>query len=164
MSQRVLILDDEPVIANTLEAILRSAGYEAKATYSAEQALELIAGWQPDFAIVDVILPLLNGIEFSKLLRGSFPECGVLLFSGETRTAEILEQTEKEGYKFEVMAKPVHPEILLEKTAEALACIRGQPVEPASDQVEPTASVPTFITTQDSRSATAQSAIPRQDA
>lgn len=130
MGQRVLIVDDEPNIANTFEAIFRSAGYEAKAAYSAEQALEVIAEWEPSVAIVDVILPLLNGIEFGKLLLSRFPECGLLLFSGQPCTCELIEQAEKEGHTFGVIAKPVHPSVLLEKTAEMLARTQERPVDP----------------------------------
>lgn len=143
MNHRVLIVDDEPNIANTLEAILRSAGYEAKATGSAEQALEVVADWQPALAIVDVILPLLNGIELSKLLRARFPECGLLLFSGETCTGELLEQAEKDGHKFEILAKPIPPGTLLAMTAAILT--RGR--EPPLDQPGLPQSIPASITT-----------------
>lgn len=120
MNQRVLVVDDERIIANTLEAILWNEGYEAKAAYSAEQALEMIVEWHPTFAIVDVVLPQLNGIEFSKLLHAQFPSCGLLLMSGATVTGELLDQAEKDGHKFDVIAKPAHPSILLEKIAEIL--------------------------------------------
>jgi DNA-binding response OmpR family regulator len=129
MNHRVLIVDDEPNIANTLEAILRSTGYEAQAAHSAEQALEMIAEWPPAFAIVDVVLPGLNGIEFGKLLRARYPECGLCLFSGETRTGELLDEAEREGHQFEVIAKPVHPNVFLEKIAAVSALSLDRPVE-----------------------------------
>jgi DNA-binding response OmpR family regulator len=136
MNYRVLIVDDEPTIANTLEAILRSAGYDAKAVYSAEQALDLIAEWHPSAAIVDVILPGLNGIEFSKLLRARFADCGLLLFSGETHTGELLQQAEKEGYRFEILAKPVHPNELLERVAGLFARPPDRKIELLPEQLE----------------------------
>lgn len=124
MKHQVLIVEDESIIANTLEAILRSAEYDAKAVGSAEQALELIREWKPTVALVDVILPSLNGIELGKLFSARFPECKLLLYSGATETAELLEQAEKEGYRFEIVAKPSHPNTLLEKIAGHLAHIQ----------------------------------------
>ncbi|MGD0445353.1 MAG: response regulator [Edaphobacter sp.] len=155
-------MDDERIIATTLEAILRCTGYEAKAACSAEEAIEVIAGWQPAFAIVDVVLPLLNGIELSKLLRAQIPDCGILLISGQTCTGELLEQAEREGYKFEVLAKPVHPSVLLEKTAEMLAHRRDQPVELLLDQTGPSAAVQASITTQGSQRAPETPALSRR--
>jgi DNA-binding response OmpR family regulator len=145
---RVLIVDDEQVIANTLEAILRSNGYEARTAYSAEQALELIAEWQPAFAIVDVILPQLNGIEFCKLLRAQFPACGFLLISGETLTGELLEQAEKDGQTFEVVAKPVHPNVLLERAAAMLGSPRDQPVVSVIEGAGPSVPVSSCTTAE----------------
>jgi DNA-binding response OmpR family regulator len=124
MNQRILIVDDEQIVANTLEAILRREGYEAKAVYSAEQALEQVAKWQPAFAIVDVVLPQLNGIELCKLLRAQFPACELLLISGETLTSELLVEAENDGHRFEIVAKPFHPGALLKKTEEMLARAR----------------------------------------
>jgi DNA-binding response OmpR family regulator len=51
---KVLIVDDEENICATLAAIFTSRGYEARVAYSAEQAVEVIAEWQPDLAIMDV--------------------------------------------------------------------------------------------------------------
>jgi CheY-like chemotaxis protein len=63
--KRVLIVDDEHIIADTLVAIFSGAGYESRAAYSAEGALGLIPSWPPQLAIVDVILPGMNGIDFA---------------------------------------------------------------------------------------------------
>src|SRR5580698_11558316 len=78
---RVLIVDDEPPIADTLALILRARGYEVRAVYSAEDAIETIAVWSPQLAIVDVMLPMMNGIDFSIVLKANHPGCEILLFT-----------------------------------------------------------------------------------
>lgn len=107
--KRVLIVDDEHIIADSLVIIFSNAGYESRAAYSAEEALELIPSWQPHFAIVDVILPAMNGIDFAMLLKAISPGCTVQLFSGQMGTDYLLETTRHHGNAFEVLAKPVHP-------------------------------------------------------
>ena len=79
---KILIVDDERVIADTLAVILEQRRYESRAAYSAEEALELIATWSPDLAILDVILPRMNGIDLAILLKAEYPTCLVTLFSG----------------------------------------------------------------------------------
>jgi len=120
MSQCILIVDDEPVLADTLAIIFRRAGYRATAVYSCEDALIFIDANQPLFIVSDVIMPGMNGVTFAKLIRNTYPSCGVLLFSGNADTHDLLETARAEGHHFEVLAKPVSPPRLLEKVAALL--------------------------------------------
>ena len=117
---KLLVVDDEHTIADTLVQIFSANGYEAHAAYSAEQAAEIVAGWVPDLIIVDVILPQMNGIDLAVLLQEQFPNCRVLLFSGQTATAELLEDAATRGHRFEILAKPVHPNEMLEAALRVL--------------------------------------------
>jgi DNA-binding response OmpR family regulator len=110
---KILIVDDERLITSTLAIIFANAGYDARATSSAEEALELIADWSPDLAFLDVILPGMNGIELAILLRVKHPKCRVALFSGQAATTDLLSGATALGYTFDIVAKPVHPETLL---------------------------------------------------
>jgi DNA-binding NtrC family response regulator len=107
--KRVLIVDDEPTIADTLVLILSSAGHEARAAYSAEQALELLREWVPNVAILDVYLPGMNGIDLAIRLNAEYPECRLTLFSGHGAINNLLEIAEREGHSFNCLAKPVQP-------------------------------------------------------
>ena len=60
---KVLIADDERVIADTLAAILNHGGFEARAVYSCPEALEIARTFSPDMLIADVIMAGMNGIE-----------------------------------------------------------------------------------------------------
>jgi CheY-like chemotaxis protein len=112
---RVLVADDEQVIANTLAIILNQHGFEARAVFSGEKAIEAIDTFQPDMLISDVIMTGMTGIEAAIITRNRLPNCKILLFSGQAATADLLEKARMEGHEFEILAKPVHPTDLLAK-------------------------------------------------
>ena len=113
--RKVLVADDEQVIANTLAVILNQAGFEARAVYSGEQALDALESFQPDMLITDVIMTGMTGIEAAIATKQKMPNCKILLFSGQAATADLLEKARLDGYEFEILAKPVHPTDLLDK-------------------------------------------------
>jgi CheY-like chemotaxis protein len=109
----ILVVDDEKRIADTLALILDSEGYSAEAAYEGASALEICRRKVPDLILSDVVMPCMNGIELAIAVRQQFPDCYILLFSGQADTAEILEDAKRRGYDFELLAKPLHPEELL---------------------------------------------------
>jgi len=112
---RVLVVDDEQVIADTLAKILDLNGYDASAVYSGTAAVESARTLRPDLVISDVIMQDMNGIEAAINIRGFLPSCKILLFSGQAATADLLENARAQGHEFEILAKPVHPADLLAK-------------------------------------------------
>ncbi|HKF47112.1 MAG TPA: response regulator [Terracidiphilus sp.] len=120
-SRRIMVVDDEETIADTLALIFSSNGYDARSAYSAEQALEMLEEWRPDVAIIDVVLPAMNGIEFAIFLKASYPDVHFLLFSGQPGTGGLLEEAKKKGYLFEILAKPLHPTFMLATVANMLS-------------------------------------------
>lgn len=112
---RVLVADDERVIADTLTMILNQSGFEARAVYSGEGALEMATAFEPDMLISDVIMADLNGIDAAIRIREQLPHIKILLFSGQAATADLLEKARSQGYEFEILAKPVHPQDLLSR-------------------------------------------------
>jgi CheY-like chemotaxis protein len=112
---KVLVADDERVIADTLAMILNQSGFVARAVYSGEKALELATTFAPDMLICDVIMADLNGIDAAIQFRALLPRIKILLFSGQAATADLLEKARTQGYEFEILAKPVHPQDLLTK-------------------------------------------------
>ena len=112
---RVLVVDDEQVIADTLAKILDLNGYDASAVYTGTAAVESARSLQPDLIISDVIMPDMDGIEAAIKIRGFLPDCKILLFSGQAATADLLENARARGHEFEILGKPVHPSDLLAK-------------------------------------------------
>jgi CheY-like chemotaxis protein len=112
---KILVADDERVIADTLAMILNQSGFDARAVYSGEKALESASTFVPDMLISDVIMADLNGIDAAIRIRELLPGIKVLLFSGQAATADLLEKARAHGHEFEILAKPVHPQDLLNK-------------------------------------------------
>jgi CheY-like chemotaxis protein len=110
---KVLVADDERVIADTLAIILNQSGFEATAVYNGEKAVEAARTIRPDMLISDVIMTDMNGIDAAITIRTMLPNCKILLFSGQAATADLLDRARVQGHEFEILAKPVHPQDLL---------------------------------------------------
>jgi CheY-like chemotaxis protein len=117
---KVLIADDERIIADTLAMILNQGGFEAQAVYSCAKALEMAPAFKPDLLISDVIMSELNGIEAAVRMKALLPDIRVFLLSGQTATAEMLERENAAGYGFEVLTKPFHPKDLIRKLLDTM--------------------------------------------
>ncbi len=113
-TRRVLILDDEQIIANTLVLILNRNGFEASAVYNAQDAINVATQLSPDVLISDVIMEGMTGIDAAIRISELIPNCRIILFSGQAATADLLEQAEANGHHFEILAKPIHPRLLLQ--------------------------------------------------
>ncbi len=115
----VYVVDDEKVIAETLAMILRQAGFTAFAFADPKQALAAAeSNSPPDLLISDVAMPGMSGIELAIAFEETYPECKVLLFSGQATTANLLEIARSQGHDFEVLSKPVHPADLLARVRD----------------------------------------------
>ncbi len=112
---KVLIVDDERVIADTLAIILNQHGYDASAVYTGEGAVEAARVLVPNLIISDVVMKDMDGIEAAIRIRQFLPDCKILLFSGQAATADLLDSARAKGHEFEILAKPVHPQDLLAK-------------------------------------------------
>lgn len=112
---RVLVVDDERVIADTLSIILNQNGFDASPVYTGTAAVDRAKETKPELVISDVIMPDMNGIEAAIRIRQFLPGCKILLFSGQAATADLLEKARAQGHEFEILAKPVHPQDLLAK-------------------------------------------------
>jgi CheY-like chemotaxis protein len=113
--KKVLVADDERAIADTLAVILTKAGFETRAVYGGEAAVELAEHFRPDMLVTDVVMGGVSGIESAIKIGAMLPTCKILLFSGHAATNDLLEKARLQGHQFEILAKPVHPSDLLTK-------------------------------------------------
>lgn len=111
---KVLVVDDERLLADTTAAILYRAGYTAKVAYDGFDALETTASFRPDYLLTDIMMPAMNGVELAIAITKMYPGTRVLLFSGQAGIADILEESKAQGFEFPLLAKPVHPSKLIE--------------------------------------------------
>jgi len=106
---KVLVVDDEKLISDTLAEILANSGFDAIAAHDGWEALEVAARFRPDWLLSDVLMPRMNGVELAIAVRQRYPRTAVLLFSGQAGISEILNDGHQRGYEFELIAKPIHP-------------------------------------------------------
>lgn len=112
---RVLVVDDERLIADTTAEILNGNGFDATPFYNGKKAVEAVREFCPDVVITDVMMPEVNGVELAKKIRSECPDTRVVLISGQAATADLLESARRQGYSFELLPKPLNPEVLLHK-------------------------------------------------
>lgn len=122
----VLVVDDESAIADTLSEILSLSGYAAMPVYDGEEALETALLTPPQLLITDVVLPGMSGIELAITIRRIFPDCRVLLFSGQAATSDLLTSAQTAGHHFTLLSKPVYPTDLLRRVSESLGSAKEQ--------------------------------------
>jgi DNA-binding response OmpR family regulator len=110
---RVLVVDDEQLIAQTVAAILNQNGFDAVAAFSGDEALETARRTRPDIVLSDVLMPRMSGVELGIQMRQELPETRVVLFSGQAATTELMRKAHDAGYSFELVPKPIHPDALV---------------------------------------------------
>ncbi len=112
ISKVIFVVDDEPVIADTLAVILKHAGFVARPFHSPVDALRASQSIVPDLLISDVFMPGMTGIDLANRVREQSPECRVFLFSGQQNARSILESLHGD-FDFTIVQKPIHPTELL---------------------------------------------------
>jgi CheY-like chemotaxis protein len=110
---KIVVVDDEPVIAETVVEILKEEGFHAVSVSNGAAAIELAKTLLPDIILSDVIMPGMNGIETAIRIREIVPACKIILFSGQAATVDLLENARRQGHRFEVLAKPISPDHLI---------------------------------------------------
>ncbi|WP_109485432.1 response regulator [Occallatibacter savannae] len=112
---RLLVLDDERTIADTMCLIANQAGYEARPAYDHESAIAIAHEYRPDFFIFGFNNGWgKNGCETAIELEGFLPQCVLALFSGSSAAAPVLEEYRQRGREFQILPKPVHPQVFLD--------------------------------------------------
>jgi DNA-binding NtrC family response regulator len=110
---KIIVIDDESLIAETVVEILNEQGFEAVPVSSGASAIELAKTVRPAIVLSDVIMPGMNGIETGIKIREIVPNCRVILFSGQAATVDLLEEAREKGLRFDILAKPIKPETLI---------------------------------------------------
>jgi CheY-like chemotaxis protein len=110
---RILVVDDEPLIADTIVQILNRSGFIAEAAYGGGEAIETARRISPELILSDVLMPHIDGVEAAITIQKFLPDTRIVLFSGQAATVEILARARTRGYQFELLAKPLHPTQLI---------------------------------------------------
>src|SRR4051812_8580448 len=118
---RVLVVDDEQIVATTLAMVLNSNGFEAVAAFSGREALALAHTSRFDFLVTDVMMVPMNGVQIAIAFRNANPASHVFLFTGAEDMARLMLATANAGYDFQLFSKPLDPMELIRALREALS-------------------------------------------
>lgn len=118
-SRKILVIDDEVMVADVSKRTLASVGHQVFCAYSGEQAVELAMASRFDLAICDAMLPGMNGIETFEAIRQISPNIKGILVSGDLTVSMALEAMDKGLSR--VLVKPVQVGNLMRTVQETLA-------------------------------------------
>jgi DNA-binding NtrC family response regulator len=117
MTDRILVVDDEPGSREGLQRLLEAWGYQCDAAASAEEALDKIDEGGPTAVITDLVMPKVDGLEFIRRLKADSP-IPVIVLTGQGTIGQAVEAIRLGAQ--DILEKPVEPDklkILLEKMA-----------------------------------------------
>jgi len=103
---RILIVDDDDSIRAVLSRFLISEGYSAFSVADGKAALAFVEREETDLVLLDIYMPVMNGVEVLKELREKRPEIDVLMITGNA-DEEVARDCLKDG-AFDYIAKPVN--------------------------------------------------------
>lgn len=116
-THQVYVVDDEPLIASTLAAVLTDHGYDATFFTDPFEVLESVASGSPAFLVSDVAMPGLTGIQLAMEVRKRCPNCKIFLMSGQDSIQAELSDAGASTHEFPLLHKPFFPNDLLEAMA-----------------------------------------------
>jgi len=120
MPKRILVVDDDPVIVRTLEGNLKSSGYEVLVSQDATEGLEKAFKQSPQLIILDVMMPIINGFNFCRLLKSQEQHRGILIIMLTSRAEEEDRKIGMEVGADAYIVKPFKTEDLLARIKELL--------------------------------------------
>lgn len=89
MAKKIIIIEDELILAEALKERLTHAGYDIDVAYNGENGLEKIRIEKPDLLILDILLPGINGYEVMEKLRDEKIDVPILVISNSGQQVEI---------------------------------------------------------------------------
>jgi CheY-like chemotaxis protein len=122
--QRVLVVDDDRLVAETLSLIFERNGFRARAVYSADEALECAREFQPDLLLCDVTMPGRDGLSLVADMTRELPDCRILVLTGfYSNVKNVREHAQKLSRPLGILTKPCQPAELLREATALLATV-----------------------------------------
>ncbi|MDY7080105.1 MAG: response regulator transcription factor [Chloroflexota bacterium] len=128
MTQTILVVDDEPEIVRLVRAYLEDAGYRVVTAPDGQQALHVARHEKPDLVVLDVLMPRMDGLEFTRRIRR---ERNVPIIMLTARAEETDQVVGLELGADDYVTKPFSPRALVARVRAVLRRARGEPTHPA---------------------------------
>lgn len=120
--QRVLVVDDERLVADTLALVFKKSGFDARAAYSADSAIEYAREFQPNLLVCDITMPGNDGHVLVDLITKELPACRIMVLTGfYSNLKSVHEQASRLPRPMGILTKPCQPADLLREAAAMLA-------------------------------------------
>lgn len=100
MERRILIVDDEPAIRETLGGILEDEGYAVRSVGTGEEALSVLGSERPDLVMLDIWMPGIDGIQTLERIKKRDPELQVIMISGHGNVETAVKAIKMGAYDF----------------------------------------------------------------
>ncbi len=118
ISGKILIIDDEAILRQTLARILQQAGFETTTAENAEQALMFLKTSTFDLVYMDLRMPGIHGLDALKLIHEQYPNMPVILFTAQPDLNSAVEALRNGATDY--LLKPLKPEAIVERTKTIL--------------------------------------------
>lgn len=121
MRQRVLVVDDDRLVADTLSMIFTANGFESQARYSATEGLACARSFAPSLLLCDVTMPEQNGLQLAATINREMPSCQMLMLTAYSSNAAKVElEAMRMKRPLKLLNKPCRPEVLLQEVKALL--------------------------------------------
>lgn len=127
MSEKILIVDDDPDILDALTIILEAQGYEISVARDGVEGLATLKAEHPDLLILDLLMPKMDGFAVCKELRdprwSKFKNVPILILTSVREEASRRRYELETGLELDVddyLEKPISPDVLLERVSQLL--------------------------------------------
>jgi two-component system cell cycle response regulator len=129
VAEKILIVDDDPDTLKLLGLILGRQGFDILSASTGRQALDLARSHKFDLVVLDVMMPVIDGLEVARRLRSDpkTQDLAILMFSAKTQAEDLLE-----GYRAgadDYLTKPVQPTELIARVRLAMDRMKRTDVE-----------------------------------
>jgi CheY-like chemotaxis protein len=122
--QRVLVVDDDRLVADTLALVFGKSGFDARVAYSADQALLFAREFKPHLLLCDVTMPGRDGLTLLSDISKEQPACRVIMLTGfYSNLKDVRDHAIKLARPVGILTKPCQPAELLREAAALLATV-----------------------------------------
>lgn len=116
---RILIIDDEATLRQTLARILQRAGFEATTVSNGREGLAILSEQVFDLVYLDIRMPDMSGLDVLKTIHAQFPELPVILFTAQPDLHSAVEALRRGAIDY--LMKPLKPQMIIDRTRAVLA-------------------------------------------
>lgn len=121
MKSRILVVDDDRLVADTICLIYKANGFDSEARYSATEALECARTYAPDLMLCDVTMPDASGLQLADSVAELLPDTRMLMLSAYSSNAvHVRAHAHRARRPLKLLSKPCRPDDLLRESRALL--------------------------------------------